>query len=650
GSGDLLWSSFLGGSGDDYGNAIAADAAGNALIAGETSSSDFPTPGGFDTSYNGGGDAFAAKVSGSGALVWSSFLGGSDRDSASAIAADAAGNALTTGVASSSDFPTPGGFDTSHNGGVYDAFVAKVSGSGALLWASFLGGSSYDRANAIAADAAGNALIAGQTYSSDLPTPGGFDTSLDGGNDGFVAKVSRSGALLWSSFLGGSDREGGRAIAADATGNALIAGSTSSSDFPTPGGFDTSHNGGHDAFVTKIFLPVTVSVGQGGAKAVTYRDVDETVVTVTLKGGAGALEFTGDNLQTAQSKKGVVVTGTNVRIAGIHLLTVSSATSALTVKTKGGDGRATAGALLADGDMKSVAAKTLDFIGNIDIAGTIRKLAVGDIADDHVISIGGSPAAKPVTITMGRVADTVLNCLSPIKALRVIEWLDDNAVADAVNAPVLGKLTVKGAKANAKKGIAFSAGHFQADLNLDGAGAAKATLRSATIAGDLDGADWAITGLTGKLTVRRTARDSTVRSTRSIGGIALGAAQSSDFLAGMKANVTRHGQTAGDYADTAVGIKSFKIAGPKLPKGQAPSRWFFSNSNVSAGWIGAVSLLNVDFDNLGTAFGLWACDSTPGNEIKSVKWSDKLDPTAKGKWPAKDGGLFNHPDLVVEML
>ncbi|KKK68585.1 hypothetical protein LCGC14_2942580, partial [marine sediment metagenome] len=168
-------------------------------------------------------------------LIWGSFLGGNDADYGYAIAADATGNALIAGWMRSPDFPTPGDFDTSHNGDDHDAFVAKVSGSGELLWTSFLGGSDDDFGYAIAADAAGNALITGRTYSSDFPTPGGFNTDTGGAyGDAFVAKVSGAGALLWSSVLGGTHRDQGSAIAADAAGNALIAGTTASSDFPTP--------------------------------------------------------------------------------------------------------------------------------------------------------------------------------------------------------------------------------------------------------------------------------------------------------------------------------------------------------------------------------------------------------------------------------
>ena len=128
-----------------------------------------------------------------------------------------------------------------------------------------------------------------------------------------------------------------------------------------------------------------------------------------------------------------------------------------------------------------------------------------------------------------------------------------------------------------------------------------------------------------------------------MGGIALGAAEGSDFLAGLAPAVARHGSVQADYLGQGATIKSFKIAGLKVPKGQQPPRWFFTDSNISAAWIGSVSLLNVDFANLGTDFGLWAADTTPGNEIKSVKWADKADKTVKGKWPPKKGLVFESP-------
>ncbi|KKL17681.1 hypothetical protein LCGC14_2483150, partial [marine sediment metagenome] len=206
-----------------------------------------------------------------------------------------------------------------------------------------------------------------------------------------------------------------------------------------------------------------VPVGDGAAKSLTFTEADETTVVLTFKDGTAEVRLTGGGLVQVPGKKGVIVTGTNVTLADIDLIG-TSITSALTVKTKGGDGRATVANLTADGDLKSVTARRLDFTGDVDLAGTVGKLTLGNIADDHVIDIGGSKLSKAIKITLGRVANTILNCSSPIKSLTVIEWLDSNAVAGAVNASVIGKLTAKGAKANAKKGTAFSAGNFQADL------------------------------------------------------------------------------------------------------------------------------------------------------------------------------------------
>jgi Beta-propeller repeat len=143
----LLYSTYLGGSGDDDGFDIAVDAAGNAYVTGYTLSSGFPTTAGaFDTSYNGGpgGDAFVTKLNANGsALVYSTFLGGSESDEGHGIAVDAAGNAYVTGFTLSTNYPTtPGAFDTSYGGAPSDAFVTKLDASGStLVYSTFLGGS-----------------------------------------------------------------------------------------------------------------------------------------------------------------------------------------------------------------------------------------------------------------------------------------------------------------------------------------------------------------------------------------------------------------------------------------------------------------------------------------------------------------------------
>jgi hypothetical protein len=258
----LIYSTFLGGTSDDLAFAIAVDSAGAAYVAGQTSSADFPsTPGTFDTNYSDNGDIFVTKLDAYGsALVYSTFLGGTGYDQAWAIVVDSAGATYLAGESSSADFPTtPGAVDTSFNG-TNDAFVAKLAASGsALVYSTYLGGTEADIASAIALDGAGAAYVAGFTYSSGFPTtPGAFDTSFNGGGafpkDAFVTKLNASGStLVYSTYLGG--RTGGDealAIAVGSAGAAYVVGSTDSSDFPTtPGAFDTSNNF-DKAFVTKL--------------------------------------------------------------------------------------------------------------------------------------------------------------------------------------------------------------------------------------------------------------------------------------------------------------------------------------------------------------------------------------------------------------
>ena len=254
----LAYSTYLGGSNIDNGESIAVDAAGAAYVAGLTSSAAFPTtPGALETSYNGGVDAFVAKLAPSGAsLVYATYLGGSRIDAGVGIAVDPTGAAYATGRTFSSDFPTtPGALETSYNGGV-DAFVAKLSPSGSsLVYSTYLGGSGREDGTGIAVDATGSAYVTGDTASAGFPTtPGALDTSFNGGVDAFATKVAASGAsLAYSTYLGGSDPDSGSGIAIDATGSAYVTGETASADFPTtPGAFDSSFGAPADAFVTKL--------------------------------------------------------------------------------------------------------------------------------------------------------------------------------------------------------------------------------------------------------------------------------------------------------------------------------------------------------------------------------------------------------------
>ncbi len=259
----LVYSTYLGGDGTEFGGGIAVDAVGAAYMTGQTASADFPTtPGALDTSFGGIDDAFVTKLAPSGAtLVYSTYLGGSHFDGGSGIAVDAAGSAYVNGSTGSTDFPTTAGaFDTSPDGD--DGFVTKLATSGAsLAYSTYLGGSNIDDGSGIAVDAAGSAYVTGITFSADFPTtPGALDASLGGFQDAFVTKLAASGAgLVYSTYLGGSPDPGGgdddlgSGITVDATGSAYVTGRTRSANFPTtPGAFDTSPNGDADPFVSKF--------------------------------------------------------------------------------------------------------------------------------------------------------------------------------------------------------------------------------------------------------------------------------------------------------------------------------------------------------------------------------------------------------------
>jgi hypothetical protein len=258
----LLYATFLGGSGYDYGSGIAVDAEGQAYIAGRTESIDFPVGPGYDTTHNSPGamfDCFVAKLDATGTqLLYSTFVGGSGEEMSRGIALDAEGQAYVVGITTSFDFPaTQGpGYDTS-NDGFGDAFVVKLNAAGTdLVYATFLGGSSTDEANAIAVDSLGQAYVTGMTMSTDFPAAQGpgYDTTLsDDGTDAFAIKLDAAGTnLVYATFLGGNKADNGYAIAVDALGQAYVAGETGSADFPVGPGYDIVHNHGVDIFLVKL--------------------------------------------------------------------------------------------------------------------------------------------------------------------------------------------------------------------------------------------------------------------------------------------------------------------------------------------------------------------------------------------------------------
>jgi hypothetical protein len=255
----LLYATYLGGRGEERALGVAVDSTGNAYVTGFTNSTDFPTVNALRGTLSGARDAFLAKLSADGSqLVWSTLWGGTGSDNANSVAVDGSDHVTIAGDTTSIDLPVQSAFRSTNAGGT-DAFLAKFTTAGALLFSTYLGGSGEDRATGIAIDSAGDLYTAGGTTSSNFPAVSAYRSTNAGGQDCFVAKLAANGAsLLYSTYLGGSGGSVGAAeqchsIAVDANKNAYVVGVTSSPNFPLLGAFQTAHGGGAtDGFVTKL--------------------------------------------------------------------------------------------------------------------------------------------------------------------------------------------------------------------------------------------------------------------------------------------------------------------------------------------------------------------------------------------------------------
>src|SRR6202167_2784899 len=239
--GSIVYSTYLGGSGEDAGNAISIDANEDIYVAGRTTSTDSPTFKPEQSSIGGGQDAFIAKISADGShLLFATYLGGNGDDESRGIAVDATGNIFVTGSTTSTDFPVhyalqPSCVLNSKSLCPGEAFVAKLSADGStFLYSTYLGGSGGDAANAIAIDPSGSAYITGITNSADFPVFRPLEPRAASGRDAFVSRLSADGeSLVFSTYLGGAGANQGNAITLDQYGNVFVSGWTSSLNFPT---------------------------------------------------------------------------------------------------------------------------------------------------------------------------------------------------------------------------------------------------------------------------------------------------------------------------------------------------------------------------------------------------------------------------------
>ena len=312
----LVYSTYLGGNGPDYGYGIAVDSSGAAYVTGSAGSTNFPTLNPLQPTHVGADHAFITKFNAAGtALVYSSYLGGSLEDGGQGISVDSAGNAYLTGYTNSSDFPTVNPVQPANGFDNEAAFVTKVNPTGsALVYSTYLGGDNGENNGSgtiglgIAVDATGNVYVTGVTENTNFPTVNPLQaTNLEGvPHTAFVTKFNAAGsAMIYSTYLGGSgstsaEYDQGWGIAADSSGNAYVTGWTSSATFPTVNALQPTCTGCPGityAFVAKInptgsaFVYATYLGGSVGGVTEGYGIAADSAGNAYVTGGTTSTNF-----------------------------------------------------------------------------------------------------------------------------------------------------------------------------------------------------------------------------------------------------------------------------------------------------------------------------------------------------------------------
>jgi hypothetical protein len=418
GQASLLYWTYLGGADRDFGGAIALDAAGNVYLAGSTYSTDFPVTANALKSGNSGlQDAFLVKLNpqanGTAALAYSSFFGGTDYDTATALAVDQAGNMIVTGYTASHDIAAivAGTFLAFQQGG-YDVFVLKINPAAAVgvapLLATYYGGSSTDIANGVAVDAAGAIYITGYTMSPNFPlSDNPYQSTLKAGGDLFVVKLdpTKSGLnmLVYASFFGGSKLDVSTGMAMDTAGGVWVTGYTFSDDFPvTPDAYQSAYGGGvSDAFLMRLNLSgsqadfISYSTYFGGADA----DVSYGLALA----GSGQVAIAGYTVSDNLPLKGALPTGqTRSTIADAFLALLDTSQpgpAALTYSTYFGGTSSDVATRVAAGPSGTLYVAGYTGSANLPVTDGSRKLSPPGGTSGFLLRLdapsGGRQAASP---------------------------------------------------------------------------------------------------------------------------------------------------------------------------------------------------------------------------------------------------------------
>jgi len=252
-SGDIIYSTIVGGSCEDLPRNLALDKNGSIYVTGRTKSKDFPTKNAYDESHNGTWDAFVFKISPDGdELIFSSFIGGSEDDWGYGLAVDDNECVYLSGNTTSSDFPLKNAYDNAFE--KEETYITKLDPAGNTLnYSTYLGGNDVEKGWGLTIDEQGRVYVCGYTNSTDFPVKNPVQKMKNNGQDMYISKISKNGdALIYSTSLGGNGLDDANCIVVDQQGCAYITGYTKSSDFPVMNPFDGTYNGKRDAFVIKL--------------------------------------------------------------------------------------------------------------------------------------------------------------------------------------------------------------------------------------------------------------------------------------------------------------------------------------------------------------------------------------------------------------
>lgn len=294
-SGNRLWATYYGGTGEEIALSITIDLFGNAYLAGQTTSSLGIAFGGFQNAFGGGFfDSFLVKFDATGNRLWATYYGGVDKDYGTDLATDLFGNVYLTGHSSSISGIASVGFQNNFGGGTSDAFLVKFDAAGNRLWATYYGGVGGDLGYSTVTDALGNVYLTGLSNSASGIAFNGFQNILGGVWDAFLVKFDSSGNRLWGSYYGGIGNEVGNNITTDTLGNVYLAGETYSSSGIASGGFQNIFTQWDECFVAK-FNPYgnrLCATYYGGPPGANYYD----------KGGSVALDISGNVYLTGNTE------------------------------------------------------------------------------------------------------------------------------------------------------------------------------------------------------------------------------------------------------------------------------------------------------------------------------------------------------------